>query len=42
MALVGEWMVDGQRVPKDFPGGVDLIRKAADKYEKSALFSLGL
>jgi hypothetical protein len=41
MSLLGEWMVEGRDVPKDIPGGIDLIRKAADKCDSNGLYVLG-
>jgi TonB family protein len=41
MSLLGAWMVDGSEVTKDVPGGIDLIKKAADKYDSTGLFALG-
>jgi TPR repeat protein len=41
MALLGEWKTKGQEGPKDVPGGIEMIRKAADRYDSGALFWLG-
>jgi len=42
MALLGEWMIDGTNVPKNIPGGVELIRKAADKNDANGLYALAV
>jgi TonB family protein len=42
MSLLGEWMMDGSEAPKDVAGGIDLIRKAADKYDRNGVYALGL
>ena len=41
MSLLGEWMIEGSEVAKDVTGGIDLIGKAADKYDGNGLFALG-
>jgi TPR repeat protein len=40
MSLLGKWKIDGSNVAKDVPAGLDLIRKAADKFDGGALFEL--
>jgi TonB family protein len=42
MSLLGGWMIEGNEVPKDVLGGIDLIRKAVDKYDGSGLYELGI
>ncbi len=42
MSILGQWMMDGQGVPKDFAAGADLVKKAADKYDGRGLYVLGI
>jgi TPR repeat protein len=44
MATLGQWMIGGEvapEVPKDIPAGLDLIKKAADRYDREGMFALG-
>ena len=41
MAMLGLWMIEGTETPKDVAAGIELGKKAADKYDATGLFVMG-
>ena len=41
MSLLALWMINGSEAPKNVPAGIELVKKAAEKSDGTALFALG-
>jgi len=42
MGLIGSLMIQGSELPKDVPGGIELVTKSADKHDGIGLYVLGM